>query len=73
MNFLKVEIKGFYVWNWWLNLSFRTRKLVADIRPRFKGRFVTEDQAKVFQEKERIEREKKERQKIFQIEKVKKN
>ena len=47
---------------------FRTRKQVADVRPRYKGRFVTVEQSQMFEEIEKNKKEMKEREKIFLIE-----
>jgi ribosomal protein S4 len=55
---------------WNKRINYTTRKQVADIRPRFKGRFVTTEQFDEYQEKERIKKERKLRQKVFKIEKI---
>jgi hypothetical protein len=56
---------------WNKRINYTTRKQVADIRPRYKGRFVTTDQFEEFQEQERAKKERKLRQKVFIITKVK--
>lgn len=48
-------------------MYFSTRKQVADVRPRYKGRFVTTEQFEELQEIEEKKREEKMRQKIFKI------
>lgn len=49
---------------------FRTRKQVADVRPRYKGRFVTIEQSQMFEEIEKQKKEMIDRQKVFIIEKI---
>jgi len=55
---------------WHKRINYTTRKQVADIRPRYKGRFVTTEQFDEFQQVELKKQEEKLRQKVFKIEKV---
>ncbi|CAI2362939.1 unnamed protein product [Moneuplotes crassus] len=55
---------------WHKRINYNTRKQVADIRPRYKGRFVTTEQYEEFKEIERKKNEEKLKQKVFKIERI---